>query len=168
MTPGASAFEAAAGQGRDWIAARIPHQGRMCLLDRVVRADASGVLCTTESHRAADHPLREQGRLGAACGIEYAAQAMALHGAMMADTRGAARPARGMLVSVRGVALHVARLDDVAGELSVQVQMEADNGDHSVYAFCLQDGERVLVQGRAIVRLDAAPAPAASPELQKQ
>ena len=30
-----AALAAAAGQGHDWIAARVPHQGRMCLLDRV-------------------------------------------------------------------------------------------------------------------------------------
>ena len=64
-------FNAAAGQGHDWIAARVPHQGRMCLLDSVLQASENGLLCAAGSHRDPGNPLRQQGRLGAACGIEY-------------------------------------------------------------------------------------------------
>ncbi|MFT4194472.1 hydroxymyristoyl-ACP dehydratase [Ottowia sp.] len=148
-------FQLAAGQGRDWIAARVPHQGRMCLLDGVLHADAGGVTCRTLSHRQPDHPMHQGGRLGATCGIEYAAQAMALHGALAAEARGAARPKRGFLISVRSVALHVPRLDDVPGAITVQVRADADNGDHSVYAFFLSAGAQCLVEGRAVVMLDA-------------
>ena len=77
-------FNAAAGQGHDWIAARVPHQGRMCLLDSVLQASENGLLCAADSHRDPGNPLRQQGRLGTACGIEYAGQAMALHGAPLA------------------------------------------------------------------------------------
>lgn len=151
-----NAWAGAAGQGRDWIAARIPHQGRMGLLAGVVEASPGGIVCRADSHRAPDHPLREDGRLGAACGVEYAAQAMALHGALAAEQRGAARPAAGFLVSLRALVLHVARLDDVAGELSVAAQCEADNGDHGVYAFQLGAAGRPLVDGRAVVMLDVS------------
>ena len=51
---------------RDWIAAHVPHQGRMCLLDAVLSWDASAIECSASSHRACDHPLRAHGRLGAA------------------------------------------------------------------------------------------------------
>lgn len=148
-------FAAAVGQGHDWIAARVPHQGRMCLLDAVAHVDARTVICHTRSHRAADHPMRVADRLGAACGIEYAAQAMALHGALVAQARGVAAPTRGFLVSVRSVDLHVPRLDDVPGEITVQVHSDADNGDHSVYTFALRAGDLPLVEGRAVVMLDA-------------
>jgi predicted hotdog family 3-hydroxylacyl-ACP dehydratase len=53
-------------------------------------------------------------------GIEYAAQAMALHGALNAKPGVDGRP--GFLASARSVRLHVARLDDVAGALIVQVE----------------------------------------------
>ena len=43
-------FQAAAGQGHDWIAARVPHQGRMCLLDTVEHVTATDVVCTATSH----------------------------------------------------------------------------------------------------------------------
>src|SRR5262250_1492609 len=67
-----------------WIEQHIPHKGRMCLLDEVLSWDAARIRCRSGSHRAADNPLRAHGRLGAACGIEYAAQAMAVHGALVA------------------------------------------------------------------------------------
>lgn len=67
----------ASGQGHDWIAARVPHQGSMCLLGRVLDASPEGILCAADSHHTPDHPMRQHGRLGAACGVEYAAQAMA-------------------------------------------------------------------------------------------
>lgn len=171
----ASPWAQAAGQGADWIAARIPHAGRMCLLDGVLRAAPSGIVCTASGHRAAGHPLRQHGRLGAACGVEYAAQVMALHGAlkMAAGQKGramnatenvangdrAAASARvGYLLSLRQLVLHVARLDEVAGPLAVSAEHLADNGGHSVYAFALHAASgQPLLEGRAIVLLDAAP-----------
>ncbi len=68
-----------------WIAAHIPHQGSMCLLDAVLRWDTQHVACSATSHGDPSNPLRQFGRLGAACGIEYAAQAMAVHGALLAQ-----------------------------------------------------------------------------------
>ena len=56
----------------------------MCLLDEVLSWDATRIRCRSNTHRTADNPLRAHGRLGAACGIEYAAQAMAVHGALVA------------------------------------------------------------------------------------
>ncbi len=150
-------FQAAAGQGHDWIAARIPHQGRMCLLDRVERVGASDAVCSAVSHAAIDIPMRHGDRLGAACGIEYAAQAMALHGALVAQARGVPPATMGFLVSVRSVKLHVRRLDDAGDRISVQVTNEADNGDHSIYSFALSAAGRPLLDGRAVVMLDVAP-----------
>ena len=97
---------------RAWIERRIPHQGRMCLIDEVVEWSAERIVCSSGGHRAADHPLRSHGRLGIACGIELAAQAMAVHGAILAEGS-EGRPRAGLLASVRGVRLWVLRLDDV-------------------------------------------------------
>lgn len=152
-----AAWAAASGQTRDWIAERIPHQGLMCLLSRVVSASPEGVVCTASSHRSPGNPMRLEGRLGAACGIEYAAQAMALHGALIADQRGAERSRMGLLVSIRAVSLHVPRLDDVEDDLTVTVLCEADNGDHCVYGFNLKASGRPLLEGRAMVILSVPP-----------
>jgi predicted hotdog family 3-hydroxylacyl-ACP dehydratase len=145
--------------GRDGIAQRIPHQGTMCLLDGVQAWDEESIRCEASSHVAPDHPLRAQGRLGAACGIEYAAQAMAVHGALVAESAGAgaaAAPRAGYLADVRGVTLHVDRLDTVAGPLTVSVQRITGDANTVLYSFTVQAGAQALLSGRAIVVLDAA------------
>lgn len=49
----------ASGQGHDWIAARVPHQGSMCLLGRVLDASPEGIRCAADSHHTPDHPMRQ-------------------------------------------------------------------------------------------------------------
>lgn len=137
-----------------WIAAHIPHQGGMCLLERVLAWDAQHIRCSATSHRSLANPLREQGRLGAANAIEYAAQAMAVHGALLAD---AGRPLGvGYLASVRGVRLHAERLDEVANELLVQATRLSGDDAVILYAFTVGAAGRCLAEGRASVVLDAA------------
>lgn len=139
---------------RDWIARHIPHQGGMCLLDAVEAWDSQHIECRASSHRAADNPLRAFGRLGAACGIEYAAQAMAVHGALLAPPDSASARA-GYLVSVRGTRLHVGRLDDIATNLQVQATCITHNDNHILYQFSVSAAGRLLLDGRAAVVLDA-------------
>jgi predicted hotdog family 3-hydroxylacyl-ACP dehydratase len=144
---------------RAWIESRLPHQGRMCLLDEVLHWDQDRVRCRASSHRAADHPLRAYGRLGIACGIEYAAQTMAVHGVLAAEH--AQTPARaGFLASVRGVRFDAARLDDVTGDLFCAALCIAADHDTVVYEFTVHGAadsaaaqERPLVAGRATITL---------------
>jgi predicted hotdog family 3-hydroxylacyl-ACP dehydratase len=143
---------------RAWIESRIPHQGRMCLLDEVIAWNAHHIRCSTGTHRALDNPLRSHDRLGIACGIEYAGQAMALHGALAGAAAGAnaaAAPRVGLLASVRDVRLHVLRLDDIESDLFCEVTHLA--GDHftAMYEFALRDKDKSLLGGRASVVLDA-------------
>ena len=157
------------------IARRIPHQHSMCLLDRVTAWDTQQICCEADSHRALDNPMRAHGRLGASCGIEYAAQAMAVHGALIAESLGDASsvggaPARGgYLVSLRSVTLFALRLDTVAGRLTVNAERVLGDASTVLYSFTVMDGVTSLLSGRAIVVLDppamltgrvAAPIPA--------
>jgi predicted hotdog family 3-hydroxylacyl-ACP dehydratase len=137
---------------RDWIAAHIPHRGSMCLLDAVVDWSPERIHCTSASHRRSDNPLRADDRLGAACGIEYAAQAMAVHGALIAGD--GAKPRQGFLASVRGVELNVGRLDDVAGDLDVEAERLSGDNNNILYRFEVRGGGRVLLAGRAAVILN--------------
>lgn len=138
---------------RAGIAARIPHQGRMCLLDRLVDWSPEAIHCTARSHHDADHPLRSASGLLAPCAIEYAAQAMALHGGLLAPPAEGARP--GYLASVRGVRLHAARLDEVDGDLQVRAERLAGDASQILYAFSVADERgRALVEGRATVVLN--------------
>jgi predicted hotdog family 3-hydroxylacyl-ACP dehydratase len=143
---------------RAWIEARIPHQGRMCLLDEVLAWDAHHIRCSTGTHRALDNPLRSHDRLGIAGGIEYAAQTMALHGALAGAALGAnaAAPSRmGLLASVRDVRLHVLRLDDIQADLLCEVTHLAGDNFTALYEFSLRDKDKSLLAGRASVVLDA-------------
>jgi predicted hotdog family 3-hydroxylacyl-ACP dehydratase len=137
---------------RTWIEGHLPHHGRMCLLDEIVEWDAQHIRCRSATHRAPDHPLRSDGRLGVACGIEYAAQAMAAHGAL---ARGGARSEAGFLASLRNVRLHVLRLDDLRGDLVCDASLLAGDGGSALYDFALRAEAQRLLSGRATVVFDA-------------
>lgn len=70
------------------IAALIPHDGAMCLLDGVLAWDRTSITCAASSHRAPGNPLAAGCRLDVVCGVEYAAQAMAVHGDSLAMAAG--------------------------------------------------------------------------------
>jgi len=138
------------------IAARIPHGGRMCLLDALLSWSADRIRCSAVSHRDPDHPLRHGGVLPSPVAIEYAAQAMALHGTLCAAPGAAPRP--GFLAAVRGVRLRVPRLDSIEGALIVSAQRLAGDSGHALYTFALHDAkDTLLVEGRATVILNALP-----------
>ncbi|MFP5408404.1 MAG: 3-hydroxylacyl-ACP dehydratase [Gammaproteobacteria bacterium] len=137
-----------------WLLGHLPHQGRMCLLDAVTEWDDQHIRCTATSHREVANPLRAHDRLGAACGIEYAAQAMAAHGALLAAADSA--PRAGYLASVRSVELSVARLDDIAADLDVEAERLSGDGNTILYGFRVSAAGRELLSGRAAVILDAA------------
>jgi predicted hotdog family 3-hydroxylacyl-ACP dehydratase len=137
-----------------WITRHIPHQGSMCLLDCVEAWDAQRIRCRAGSHRAADNPLRAFGRLGAACGIEYAAQAMAVHGALLAPA-GSIHPRVGYLASVRDIQLHVPQLDDIAADLLVDASCIMHSENNILYRFSVSAAGLLLLNGRATVVLDA-------------
>ena len=126
----------------------------MCLLDYVEAWDPQRIQCRASSHRAADNPLRANNRLGAACGIEYAAQAMAVHGALLAPPD-SSHARTGYLVSVRGTQLHVPRLDDITADLRVEATCITRSENNVLYQFSVSAAGRPLLDGRATVVLDA-------------
>lgn len=127
----------------------------MCLLESVRFWDAARIVCSATSHRRADHPLRRDGRLGVAAGIEYAAQAMAVHGSLLAEDAAAGEPAAGLLASARSVRMRVCRLDDIAADLRIEAQQLAADAQALVYEFEIQAADRVLLAGRASIMLRA-------------
>ncbi len=141
---------AGASLDRKWIESHIPHQGRMCLLDEVLSWDTARIRCRATSHRLADNPLRAHGRLGAACGVEYAAQSMAVHGAIMAHLAGTQAPA-GLLTSVRNLLLRVSRLDDLATDLIASAERLAGDAGSTLYEFTVSSGGHELLSGRASI-----------------
>ena len=136
------------------IAARIPHQGSMCLLEAVTAWDDSRIECRATSHTDPTNPLRFADVTVSFTGAEYAAQAMAIHGALLAGTDGA--PRQGYLASVRGVTLHVDRLDTPPQALTVRAERLSGDANNILYQFSLSHGADCLLEARAAVILDAA------------
>src|SRR5688572_25288633 len=135
---------------RDAIAALIPHRGTMCLNERIVAWDARRVVLATASHRAEDNPLRHGGRLRALHLAEYGAQAMAVHGGLLAASEGR-KATPGLLVSLRAVELHVDYLEDLAGELEIEAEQLAATPESWQYGFVVRHDGTVLARGRAAV-----------------
>ena len=136
---------------RETIAARIPHQGRMCLLAGVDAWDADVIRCRATSHRDADNPLRDDSGLPATSAIEYAAQAMAVHGALLARLRGNCAVRAGMLVSLREVQLFAEFVDQMDGRLDVHAECLYAGEGGAQYAFRVEHRGRLLASGRAAV-----------------
>ena len=135
------------------IRARIPHSGRMCLLDEVLEWDGERITCRSRAHRAADHPLRSGAALGGATAIELAAQAMAVHGALLASEHGAAAQA-GRLASVRDVEILADRLDMLADDLLIACERLAGDERSALYQFTVTAGACPVIRGRATIALD--------------
>jgi predicted hotdog family 3-hydroxylacyl-ACP dehydratase len=161
------------------IALRIPHSGNMCLLDHVQAFTAQDIEALACDHTQADHPLREGGVLLSPCLIEYAAQAMALHGALLAapektpgrsqvfsspsggltqsDRFGGTRvskPVPGFIASVRQVQFQTPDLDSAAAPLHIHAQRLAGSEHEVLYAFTVCDAHQTLLaKGRAAVVL---------------
>jgi len=133
---------------RSAIAERIPHAGPMVLLDRVIDWDARSITCATRSHLDPANPLREPAGLPVWAGIEYAAQATAVHASL---ARGDAAPRLGFLASVRDARPHCERLDGIEGELQVRVRLVHDDPAGAIYDFELHSATRPLLTGRAAV-----------------
>ncbi len=134
----------------------------MCLIDEVLDWSATEIRCATGSHRLTSNPLRTEDRLRSECGIEYAAQVIAIHGVLNSTPRDA-QPVAGMLVGVRRVTLHVRRLDDIEGDLVVRGVQISGDATAQLYDFSIAAANRTLLAGQAtiVLRLPAAaPAPA--------
>jgi predicted hotdog family 3-hydroxylacyl-ACP dehydratase len=134
------------------IAALIPHQGGMCLLERVIEWDERRIVLESDTHRSIENPLRRDGRLSAVHLCEYGAQAMAVHGALKAKASGG-RAAPGMLVSLRAVSFTRDYVEDLPGALTIEADCLHSSETSLQYAFRVTHAGVVLAEGRAAVVL---------------
>jgi len=133
----------------DW-RSLIPHRGAMCVLDEVVVWTADSIHARSRSHRSPDNPLRSDGRLRAVHLCEYGAQAMAVHGGLVArESGGVAAP--GFLVALRAVELLVERIDDLPEPLDVHAEKLLGDDNGWQYAFRVEHAGMLLASGRAAV-----------------
>ena len=138
----------------------IPHAGSMCLLNRVVMFDDTRIVCHASSHRDLNNPLRHNHQLSAQAGIEYAAQAVAAHGSLLAKQNGEASspPRGGMIAVLTDISWHVDRLDTLAADLIVSAEKLADLPQGLNYLFTLSTNseladQQTLLEGELIISL---------------
>ena len=132
---------------RDWLCALIPHAGDMCLLERVESWDEKNIVCTAFSHRTSDNPLRLNGRLAAIHALEYAAQAMAIHGGLNAQ-RESKHLRSGFLVAVRNAQFHVDRLDRLEDPLTIVATQLIASDNSQIYQIEVSAASRLITEAR--------------------
>lgn len=101
---------------RDQLEPLLPHAGAMLMIDSVEAFDEERISCLSERHQATDNPLYRDGRLAALHGIEFAAQAAAIHGGLLSKERKA--PLR-VLAAVRKANFSRPWLDELPGPLRI-------------------------------------------------
>jgi predicted hotdog family 3-hydroxylacyl-ACP dehydratase len=132
--------------GRERIEQLVPHAGAMCLLDAVTGWDASTIECTAAGP-GASHPLARAGGVPAIAAAEYAAQATALHGALLdcaSESRG------GALAKLVDVELGRPYFSG-SHSVSVRAEMLGRLAAGCMYAFEVSSGEDAIARGRLIV-----------------
>jgi predicted hotdog family 3-hydroxylacyl-ACP dehydratase len=128
----------------------LPHAGAMCLLARVVACDATIIRCEANNHADPANPLRNARGLPVTAGVEYAAQAMALHAALQNEGGGPIQS--GAIAVLSDVRWSTDFLHDVAGPLSVEATLLAATGGGRQYSFAVGPrGAEPLITGAVVV-----------------
>lgn len=131
----------------------LPHAPPMVLLDSIIEHSDEHIICQADSHLEADNPLRCDGQLSIYAGIEYAAQAMAVHTRLQAQTGGA--PRKGIIAVASKLKAHAMWLDDTEQPLSVRADIIAQTSDSTLCAFVISADNRLLLQGQLTAMLMA-------------
>ena len=134
------------------IEALIPHSGTMSLLNQVLKWDEGHIRCLANSHRDKHNPLRNENILSSVCGVEYAAQAMAVHGALTRQDPKEG-PRSGKLASIKNLELLVSRLDDIESDLTIEAKLLMSDKEFFIYQFRIFSEGRKFLSGRCIISI---------------
>jgi predicted hotdog family 3-hydroxylacyl-ACP dehydratase len=128
--------------------ARMPHEGRMLLIERVLFADAVRIRCRAGDHAAANHPLRIDGRLATLALAEIGAQAAAAHASL--EAVGGAHA--GLVLAFRDLR---AATDEVASPDPLEAEAEAldVSAEGARYAFRVTQNGDCLLSGVAMLSM---------------
>jgi|TARA_B100001964_G_scaffold211137_1_gene246156 predicted hotdog family 3-hydroxylacyl-ACP dehydratase len=130
----------------------IPHSGAMSLLKAVLKWDSEHIICIANSHRNIHNPLRSENILPSVCGVEYAAQAMAVHGALSkSDPNEKPRP--GYLASINNLEILVSSLDEIESDLLIEAKLLMKDAEFLIYQFRVFSDDHSYLSGRAIISM---------------
>jgi len=128
----------------------IPHSFDMCLLDRVDSWDQDKIVCFSNSHRLETNPLRREKSLSSVHLLEYAAQAMAVHGGLHNREQGK-QMTEGYLAALRDVKINLCDVDKIESELKIEASKILSQAGNMIYAFTVSSADSALTSGRATV-----------------
>ncbi|SHN91682.1 3-hydroxydecanoyl-[ACP] dehydratase [Bathymodiolus heckerae thiotrophic gill symbiont] len=129
----------------------IPHSGKMCLIDSIDKWDDESIVCITNTHLKSDNPLLSKGALPVSALIEYGAQAMAIHGALIADKSGE-KMQEGYLAALKDVKFfNNLDISAISTSLVVEATRKFASQGNMVYEFLILSDDKSLISGRATV-----------------
>lgn len=128
----------------------LPHAGNMSLLHTVSYADATQLKASAISHLDRDNPLRINNKLASVNGIEYAAQAMAIHGFLLSEQ---AEAQKGYIATVRNIEIKTPFFPETEPLIDIEVQQLMSDSHGFTYQFHLSSGKKTLISGRITVFL---------------
>ncbi len=130
----------------------IPHSGTMSLLNKVLNWDSEHIICLANSHRNKHNPLKNRGVLSSVCGVEYAAQAMAVHGAITQSGPNKG-PRLGYLAAIKNLELLVDSLDDIESDLMIEAKLLMRDTTFLMYQFRIFSEDQNHISGRATISI---------------
>ncbi|MDA3869691.1 MAG: hypothetical protein PF589_07045 [Gammaproteobacteria bacterium] len=134
----------------DEICKLIPHDGKMCLLDKVKSWGINNIICATNTHRNKYNPLRSNDELPMLSLLEYGAQAMAVHGCLLADMDGFIMK-EGYLASLRDINFADGLLSEVESELVIKMERIYAESGNMIYTMSISANNIILASGRISV-----------------
>ena len=130
----------------------LPHAGKMCLLGDIIKADETTLSATAISHLEKDNPLEIDGTIAMINGIEYAAQAMAVHGSLLAQYAHSDNMIQtGYLASVRNIQIKKPLFP--ATILFIEVELLMSNTHGFTYQFQINSEQEELISGKITIIL---------------
>ncbi len=140
--------------GLDAALARMPHEGAMLLLARVLEAGPEGLTAEARDHRGADYPLRRRGRLPTLALAELGAQAAAAH----ASLHGIGGAHVGLLLALRDLAAAAPEADALPAPLRVRAEALDRTGGGARYRFRVETAAGAdVLSGEALLAIREAP-----------
>ncbi|SSC07334.1 3-hydroxylacyl-ACP dehydratase [bacterium endosymbiont of Bathymodiolus sp. 5 South] len=129
----------------------IPHSEKMCLLDTVKQWNSDSIVCITQTHQKNDNPLRNNGSLPVSALIEYGAQAMAVHGALIAKYL-TEQMQEGYLAALKNVNFYQNfDINNIASPLIVKATRKFASQGNMIYEFSVASEDTDLISGRATI-----------------
>ena len=134
----------------DELCSLIPHSFDMCLLDRVESWNEDEIVCYSTSHSSAKNPLRREQELSSIHVLEYAAQAMAVHGGLHNRENGI-KMSEGYLAALRDIKIHLCELSEIKDEIRIDATKILSQQGNMIYSFSVSFNGIDLASGRATV-----------------